>query len=58
MNPSKTVLMLFGNKKWDPIHISIAICGETVQGTREGKDLRVTIDSKPTSHSHVQRVTK
>ena len=56
-NLSKTVLMPFGNKKWDPPDISISICGETVQGTDIGKYLGVTIDSKLPFHRHVQRVT-
>ena len=36
INPSKTVLLPFGNKKWDPPDISVSIFEETVQESRSG----------------------
>ena len=57
INPSKTVLLPFGNKKWDPPDISVSICEETVQGFRSGKYLRFTIYKKLIFQSHVQSVS-
>ena len=58
INPSKTVPLPFGNKKWDPPNISVSICEKIVQGSRSGKYLGVTIDTKLTFQSHVQSVSE
>ena len=58
INPSKTVVLPFGNKRWNPSEISVTICGSDVAATPQGRFLGVLIDSKLTFTDHAQTTTK
>lgn len=58
INPSKTVVFSFRNKRWNSAELVINICDSDVVATQKERFLGFLIDSRLTFTEHTQKITE